>query len=89
MNTADLDAGATIGFAGAAGDTISAIEVGDERDDLTFAKIRRTIDVDQLSSQFVTQDAGIIKKRLRAFEGMKVGTANSDALYFQEGMIFG
>jgi hypothetical protein len=54
MNTTDLDAGAAIGFAGAAGDTISTIEVGDKRNDFTIAEIRRAVDVDQLGSQLMT-----------------------------------
>src|SRR5260221_4432374 len=43
MNTTDPDADTTIGFAGPAGDTISAIEVGDEGNELAFREIRRGV----------------------------------------------
>src|SRR5258706_16417573 len=89
MHAADLDSGAAVGFTVPASDTLSAIEIGDEGNDLPLSEIRRAVDIDQLGGKFVTQDAGIIKKRLRALESMEVGTADSYTLYFQEGMIFG
>ena len=76
----DLELGATIGFAVAAGGTAPAIQVGLDRAAVARRQTVRTIPgIDHLDPELVAEDAGIVEKWLAPEKGMQIGAADADA----------
>jgi hypothetical protein len=84
MYPANLDRGAAVGFAVAAGDAMTTIKIRDDRDGFPGLETRRLVKVDKVAGQLVTEDPGVGEIGLGAFEGVQVGAADADAADFYD-----
>jgi len=85
MNATYFDGGAAVGFAGAAGDAVTTVEIGDDGDGFAGLEAFCVIEIHEIASQFMAEDAGVFEKGLGAFEGVEVGAADADATDLQHG----
>jgi hypothetical protein len=77
----DLEVGAAIRFAAAAGDALAAVDVGFNGAAVaSFEAVRFGAGIDDLDAEFVSADARVIKERLFTGEGVKICTANADTV---------
>ena len=86
MHTAHFDGSAAIGLAGAAGNAMPAIKIGNDGNGFAGLKSGCPIEVDKIAGQFMTQNPRVLKKRLRAFECVQVCSADPDAFDLYNGM---
>ena len=71
---------AAVRFAAAAGDAVSAVEVRFDRAAVARFYVRHRIaHRDHFDAKFVSEDSGIVEKRLISDEGVDVGAADPDA----------
>jgi hypothetical protein len=87
VDAENLDIGATVWFAIAAGDAFAAVHVRLDRATVAgFQAVRIIARFDHLDSEFVTKHAWVAEEGLTAGKGMQIGTANTDPVDTHQGV---
>jgi hypothetical protein len=85
-----LEVGAAIGFAAAAGDAATAVDVGLDGAAVTgLEAVGFGAGIDNLDAKFVAEDARVVEEGLFTGESVEVGTANADTVDADEGFAGG
>src|SRR5690606_38326318 len=79
MHAAYLQVDTTIRIALAECDTPPTTEVRNESHNLPYPEVVRTVELHDLSGQFMAQDARVREVRLSSLESVKVGATNTKA----------
>ena len=82
VDSQHLQAHAAVGFATAAGNAVTTIEVRFDRAAVARVHIlRQAAHRDDLYAKFVTENSRVTKKRLVSVEGVDIGAADADAAH--------